>query len=78
MNNSAEKTRNVNITGRLVVNNLTLPVGQICGDSLLLPDGVDPPSGDAELIVSVNGQENVYQIFIPPGVEQKSGFLSFW
>lgn len=78
MNNSAPITPSVNISGRLVVNDQTFPVGQICGDSLLLADGIDPPSGDAKLIVIVNGQENVYQIFIPPGVEEKSGFLPFW
>ena len=78
MNESAEKTPAVNITSRLVVKGQTFPVGQICGDSLVLPEGYDPPSGDAELIVIVNGRERVYRIFIPPGLERQSGFLSFW
>ncbi len=63
MSVSTSQTPTLNIAGRLVVNGRSLRVGQICGQTLVLMDACQLPPGDAELIVTVLGQEKVYRIF---------------
>jgi hypothetical protein len=68
----------LNIAGRLVVNGRTVPLGQIRGRTLVLMEACQLPPGDAELIVTVLGQEKVYRIFLPHGHGGQSDVASYF
>lgn len=68
----------VNIAGRLVIDGQSLAVGQICQDSLVMLDRCDVPPTAARLIVTVSGQEKVYDIFLPHGLSRHAEAVNFF
>ena len=72
MNTPEIKNPQLNIAGKLLVNGEHFQVGQIGQNSLVLQEPRDIAPCDAELIVTVNGQNNIYPIYLPQGVSCKS------
>jgi hypothetical protein len=60
----------LNIACRLVVSGLSLQIGQICHNSLVVNDDVNVPPSDAELILQVKGKRKVFRIFLPHGIQK--------
>jgi hypothetical protein len=75
---SEKKFPVVNIAGRLVINGRTLPVGQIFEHSLVMLEPCDMPATEATLIVTVSGQDKVYNIFLPHGLSRDSEVAGFF
>lgn len=73
------KEYSVNIAGRLVLHDRTVPVGQICGRFLVIVGECEiPPNSQATLIVTVDGREKVYHIFIPKGIDRETNSYEFF
>jgi hypothetical protein len=69
----------VNIAGRLVVADKTISIGQICRRHLVvIGDCEIPPESEGRLIVTVNGREKVYNIFLPHGINRQSESAEFF
>jgi hypothetical protein len=68
----------LNIAGRLVVNGRSIALGQVCRDSLVLAEPCNLPPTAARLIITVRGEEKVYDIFLPHGVSRNNEAVKFF
>jgi len=78
MDSPTTKIPQLNIAGKLLVNGERFQVGQICRDSLVLQAPRDVAPCNAELVVTVNGKDNVYPIFLPHGISSQSEAVTFF
>ena len=68
----------LNIAGRLVVDGQSIALGQVCRDSLVLAEPCDLPPTAAHLIITVRGEEKVYDIFLPHGANRNTEAVKFF
>lgn len=78
MRTPATKIPQLNIAGKLLVNGEQFQLGQIRQDSLVLQSPRDIAPCEAALIVTVNGKENTYSIFLPHGISSQSEIVAFF
>jgi hypothetical protein len=67
-----------NVLLELRVNGHVLRVGQICDKVLFLREPRETPSGDAELLITVDGETSTYRIFLPHGIDSRSDAVEFF
>ena len=60
----------VNIACRLVVDGVSLQVGQLSQNSLVVNDDVSYPPSNAELILQVKNKRKTVQIYLPHGIQR--------
>jgi hypothetical protein len=63
---------------QLRVGGRTLRVGQVCDKVLYLREVRAMPSGDAELLITINGRTEVHPIFLPHGIDEQSDTVEFF
>jgi hypothetical protein len=68
----------LNLACRLLVNGVSVRVGQICRGALVLDSEVDLPPSEAELIVQVDGKRKVHRIFLPHGIQRNVESTPFY
>lgn len=60
----------VTIACRLVVGGVSLQVGQLEQNSLVVDDDVSFPPSDADLIVQVKNKRKTVRIYLPHGIQK--------
>ena len=52
---------------RLNVNGFVLPIGQLGPDFIILRDPTEHPPADAEIVMSIDGEESRWNVHLPEG-----------
>jgi len=60
------------------VDGRSIAIGQVCRDSLVLAEPCDLPPTAARLIITVSGEDKVYDIFLPKGVSRNTEAVNFF
>jgi hypothetical protein len=63
---------------QLRIDGRILRVGQVCDKVLYLREVRAMPSGDAELMITINGRTKVHRIFLPHGIDEQSEVVEFF
>jgi hypothetical protein len=63
---------------QLRVGGQLLRVGQVCDKVLYLREVRAMPSGDAELVITINGCTETHSIFLPHGIHDQSDVVEFF
>jgi hypothetical protein len=55
-----------------------LRVGQVCDGLMYLRETRSLPACDAELLITINGRQEVHPIFLPHGIDAQSEIVEFF
>jgi hypothetical protein len=53
---------------QLNLNGFVLPIGQLGPDFLILRDPTDHPPAEAEIVMSIDGEERRWNVHLPDGI----------
>ena len=63
-----ESGHSADVQIHLNVNGFTLPVGQLGPEFLILREPTEHPPAEAEIVMSVDGNERRWNVFLPEGI----------
>jgi hypothetical protein len=69
-NNTSYSSRSADVTIELRFNGTIIPVAQLGPDFLILDDPVEHPSGEAEIVLRVDENEQRWPVFLPDGLSR--------
>ncbi len=70
VNSTTYCSRSADVTIELRFNGFVIPVAQLGPDFLILDDPVDQPSGEAEIMLRVDDDEQRWPVFLPDGLSR--------
>lgn len=73
----AKQAHSAKVRLRLLVNGDDLEVAQVGPDSCVLRDPRPHPPSDAQLIITVDGESETYNVFLCDGISADSGEVRF-